>query len=101
MADDLNVEKVSEVFNEYMTIGGKNDIEALFETIPYFTSQQKKVYAMLSFFDTKYNLPRIRSFIDDYKGVEKENRSSITFKKCIEAMALKQHFKGLKLNLGD
>lgn len=102
----LNDEKVNDMFADFIVSGqtGGQEIEQIYNVLPYLNFNQIRVLTLYSALAVKYNSPVLTELVKRIEDYSKSNRKTgIRFTRLIESMALYKHFKGYRASasLGD
>jgi hypothetical protein len=101
----INDEKVADIFADFVQGGqGGQEIEQIYNVMPYLNNNQQRVLTLYSALAVKYNSPVLRELVSRIETYAKSNRKlGFRFTRLIESMALYKHFKGYRATakLGD
>lgn len=96
----LDEQKVDDIFTGFLKSGsGSDDIDQLYNTLPYLTQDQQRVLTLINALAEKYNSPVLREMSHSITRFAKSNRKTgFRFTRLIESYSLYKHFKGYKMS---
>jgi hypothetical protein len=102
----LNEEKVDDIFTLFLQSGqgGSDDIEQIYNTLPYLTHDQQRVLTLYNALAVKHNSAVLKELSASItKFAETNRKTGIRFTRMIESYSLYKHFKGFQMsgNVGD
>lgn len=101
----LDETKVDDIFTTFLKSGqGSDDIEQIYNTLPYLTHDQQRVLTLLNALAVKHDSQVLKEMSDSITRYAKTNRKTgFRFTRLIESYSLYKHFQGYRMsgNVGE
>lgn len=96
----LDESKVDDIFTTFLRSGqGSDDIEQIYNTLPYLNDDQQRVLTLLNALSEKYDSDVLREMSSSITRFAKSNRKTgFRFTRLIESYSLYKHFKGYQMS---